>query len=431
MTALFPPLFRLRQTFERPRVDNIPATVDAELTRLNLGTKIKPGQTVAITAGSRGIANIALIIKAIVAHVKQLGGQPFIVPAMGSHGGGTVEGQVGILHGYGVTEEFCGCPIRASMETIIVCQAPEGFPVHFDKHASQADHVIVCGRVKPHTNFVGDVESGLMKMMLIGLGKHNGAKIYHRAIQNYSFPQIVRSVAKVVLEQCRVVAGVGIVENGYDETALIKAVGSDELEAREKELLIKAKQWMPRLPFDDIDVLFVEEIGKNISGAGMDTNVIGRKYTGTPEGLSETPRVKRIIVRGLTEVTHGNACGLGIAEFCLTRAVEQMDRKITVINCLTGGHPEGARTPCYFDTDRECLEAALSVIGLVDPDRARIMWIRNTLDVAEVECSAAYLDEARGRKDLEILTDLRDLPLDDRGYLPTWEEWEHGAEVVG
>jgi hypothetical protein len=430
MTALFPPLFRLRQTFERPRVDNIPATVDAELSRLNLGTKIKPGQSVAITAGSRGIANIHLIIKSIVDHVKKLGGLPFIVPAMGSHGGGTVEGQVGILHGYGVTEEFCGCPIRASMETIVVCQAPEGFPVHFDKYASEADHVIVCGRVKPHTNFVGEVESGLMKMMLIGLGKHNGAKIYHRAIQNFSFPQIVRSVATVVLERCRVVAGVGIVENGYDETALIKAVGADELEAREKELLVKAKQWMPRLPFDDIDVLFVEEIGKNISGAGMDTNVIGRKYTGTPEGLTETPRVKRIIVRGLTKVTHGNACGLGIAEFCLTRAVEQMDRKITVINCLTGGHPEGARTPCYFDTDRECLEAAMSVIGLVDPDKARVMWIRNTLDVAEVECSAAYLDEARSRKDLEILTDLRDLPLDDQGYLPSWEEWEHGAEVA-
>ena len=429
MSTLLPPMFRLRQTFDRPRVTNIPATVDAELSRLDLGAKIKPGQSVAITAGSRGIANIHLIVKAIVDHVKKLGGVPFIVPAMGSHGGGTAEGQQGILEGYGVTEDFCGCPIRASMETIVVCEAPEKFPVHFDKHASEADHVIVCGRVKPHTNFVGDIESGLMKMMLIGLGKHNGAKIYHRAIQNHSFGQIVRSVAKVVLERCRVVAGLGIVENGYDETALLKAVGPLEFEERERELLVLAKQWMPRLPFDEIDVLFVEEIGKNISGAGMDTNVIGRKYAHLPEGAFEKPQVKRIIVRGLTEVTHGNACGLGIAEFCLTRAVEQMDRKITIINCLTGGHPEGARIPCYFDTDRECLDAALSVIGLVEPEQARIMWIRNTLDVAEVECSAPYWDQCRGRSDLEILTDLREMPIDERGFLPAWEAREDHSTV--
>ena len=430
MSALYPPMFRLRQTFERPQVTDIPGTVERELAGLNLGAKIKPGQSVAVTAGSRGIANIHLVVKAIVTHLKKLGAQPFIVPAMGSHGGGTAEGQQGILEGYGITEEFCGCPIRASMETIVVCQAPEGFPVHFDRHASEADHVVVCGRVKPHTNFVGDIESGLMKMMLIGLGKHNGAKIYHRAIQNYSFGQIVRSVANIVLERCKIVAGVGVVENGYDETALIKAVAPEEFEAREKELLVKAKGWMPRLPFDEIDVLFVEEIGKNISGAGMDTNVIGRKYVGLPEGITEKPHVKRIIVRGLTEVTHGNACGLGIAEFCLTRAIDEMDRKITVINCLTGGHPEGARTPCYFDTDRECLDAALSVIGLVEPEQARIMWIRNTLDVIEVECSGAFLEEARTRRDLEVLTDLRELPLDTEGRLPSWEEWEHAVGAV-
>ncbi len=187
---------------------------------------------------------------------------------MGSHGGGTAEGQREVLESYGITEAFCGCPIRASMETVVVCQTAEGFDVHFDRHAFEADHVVVCNRIKPHTGFVGDIESGLMKMMLIGLGKHEGAKIYHRAIHDYSFGQIVRSVAGRVLESCRIVAGLAIVENGYDETAIIAGVAPGEFEAREKELLVLAKKLMPRLPFDHIDLLVIDEIGKNISGDG-------------------------------------------------------------------------------------------------------------------------------------------------------------------
>jgi hypothetical protein len=374
---------------------------------------------VAITAGSRGIANIHLIVRAIVQHVSRLGGKPFVVPAMGSHGGGTVQGQVGILAGYGITEEFVGCPILGTMETVVVCRTPEGIPVHFDRNAFEADHVIVCGRIKPHTNFNGDIESGLMKMMLIGLGKHNGAKIYHRAIQNYSFGQIVRAVAGQVLEKCRIVAGLGIVENGYDETALVKGVAPAEFEAREKELLVLAKRWMPRLPFDDVDVLLVEQLGKDISGAGMDSNVIGRKGH-IPD---ELPRVRRIIVRGLTEATHGNAAGIGQAEFCKSSVVRQINFEITNINCLTGGHPEGGRTPIHYETDRELLDAALGVVGLVEPSEARILWVRDTLHLAEVECSAAYLDQARARSDLQILTEPRPLPLDEQGQLCTLAEF--------
>jgi nickel-dependent lactate racemase len=204
-------------------VENIPHEVEQQLAALDLGRKIKPGQTVAITAGSRGIANIAIIIKAAATHFKRLGAVPFIVPAMGSHGGGTAEGQREIIEGYGITEEFVGAEIRASMETVVVDTTPQGIPVHFDKHAYGADHVLVCGRIKPHTGFVGEIESGLHKMMLIGLGKHNGAKIYHRAIQDYSWIEIVTAVAEKVLERCRVIAGLGIVENAYDETALIAA----------------------------------------------------------------------------------------------------------------------------------------------------------------------------------------------------------------
>ena len=350
MSALYPPMFRLRQTFERPQVTDIPGTVERELAGLNLGAKIKPGQTVAVTAGSRGIANIHLVVKAIVEHLKRLGAKPFIVPAMGSHGGGTAEGPARyprrLWHHRG---RFAVARSARSMETIVVCQAPEGFPVHFDQHASEADHVVVVGscqaahelrrryRKRPDED---DAHRPGQAQRREDLSPRD-SKLQLRSDRSQCRERSCLSVA-------RSSPALAIVENGYDETALIKAVASDEFEAREKELLVIAKGWMPRLPFDEIDVLIVEEIGKNISGAGMDTNVIGRKYVGLPEGITEKPHVKRIIVRGLTEVTHGNACGLGIAEFCFTRAIDEMDRKITVINCLTGGHPEGAAHAVLF-----------------------------------------------------------------------------------
>ena len=414
----YPNIFRVRQHFDAPRVDDVEAEVERVLSELNLKERINPGESVAITAGSRGIANIHRIVKATVDHAKSIGLVPFIVPAMGSHGGGTAEGQREIVENYGMTEEYCGCPIRSSMETVVVCEAEEGFPVHFDKNAYGADHVIVCNRVKPHTNFVGDIESGLMKMMLIGLGKHAGAKIYHRAIKNFSFGQIVRSVAREVLSKCRILAGVATVENHYDETAKLAAVAPEDFEERERELLVLAKEWMPRLPFDRADILSVDEIGKNISGSGMDTNVIGRKYLDHVSREDEFPKVKQIIIRGLTEVTHGNACGIGMAEFCLERAVDQVDFNITNINALTGGHATAAMVPMNFATDREVIDAAMSLIGLIDPPDARFMWIRNTLDIKEVECSEAYLDEARERSDLELLCEPRPMPFDEQGNLP-------------
>lgn len=416
-----PPLFRVRQTFPRPRIDDVPGEVERQLATLDLGRRIRPGQSVAVTAGSRGILNIHLVIRAIVAHLRALGAQPFIVPAMGSHGGGTAEGQRAIIEGYGITEEFVGCPIRSSMETVIVCQTREGFPVHFDRQASLADHVVVCGRIKPHTNFVGDIESGLMKMMLIGLGKHEGAKIYHRAILDYSFGQILRSVAGEVLGRCKIAAGVAIVENGYDETAQIAAVHPEDFARREPELLRQARAWMPKLPFEQVDLLIIERIGKNISGSGMDTNVVGRKFNDHQAAADEYPKVKRIFVRGLTEETHGNAAGIGIAEFTNRRTIEAIDMRITKINCLTGGHPTGAMLPVHYDSDRDVLEGALSTTGLAPAVDNRILWIEDTLHLAEVECSAAYLDEARGRSDLEILCEPRPLEFDAAGNLLAWE----------
>jgi hypothetical protein len=413
----YPQIFRVQQTFDAPRLDDVPGEVAAQLKTLRLERRIQPGDSVAITCGSRGIANIQLIIREIVRHFQALGAKPFIVPAMGSHGGGTAAGQRELIEGYGVTEAFCGCPIRSSMETVVVCETSEGIPVHFDSNAFAAKHVVVCGRVKPHTGFAGDIESGLMKMMLIGLGKHAGAKIYHRAIQSYSFGQIIRSVAGQVLEKCRVVAGVAIVENPYDQTAKIVAVPPAEFEAREKELLTLAKKWLPRLPFDRADVLVVDEMGKNISGTGMDTNVIGRKYNDHEPRPEEFPKLKRIIVRSLTPDTHGNATGIGLSEFCASRVVQALDPKITAINCITGGHPTAAMVPIHFESDRELLEAALQTIGLVEPPDARLMWIRNTLDIAEVELSAPFFAEAKTRSDLTILAPPRPMAFDAEGNL--------------
>ncbi len=420
-TTTYPRFFRVRQTFERPLVNDIPAEVESQLSSLNLAEKIKPGQSVAVTVGSRGVANIHTIIKAAVDHLKRLEAKPFIVPAMGSHGGGAAEGQQAIVEGYGVTEDFVGCPIRATMETVIVCETKEGIPVHFDRYAYDADHVLVVGRIKPHTGFIGDIESGLMKMMLIGLGKHEGAKIYHRAINDYSFGQIVRSVAHRVLTECGIVAGLATLENGYDETAKIEAVAPERFETREKELLVLAKQWMPRLPFRHVDVLLIDEFGKNISGSGMDTNVVGRKFLDHRAGDDEFPKVKRIIIRSLTEETHGNAAGIGGAEFCSKRVSEQIDMDITRINCLTGGSPVGAMLPVCLDTEREVLDSALSTVGLVAPENAGVLWIKNTLLVAEVECSAKYLEEAEQRDDLEVISDLRELQFDDDDDLVSFQ----------
>lgn len=425
-----PLVFRIRQKFEDPRLDDVPDQIDIQLSRLSLGRKIKVGQTVAIAVGSRGIANNRFIVKAVVDHLKGLHADPFIVPAMGSHGGGTADGQRQILESYGITEVFCACPIRASMQTEIVGQAVEGFPIHFDKYAYEADHVVVCNRIKPHTQFVGDIESGLMKMMLIGLGKRAGATIYHRAIKDYSFGQIVRSVAGVVLARCSIVAGLAIVENRQCQTAMIEAVAPQDFENREKALLIQAKQWTPRLPFDKADIVLIDEVGKNISGTGFDLTAVGRKYLTHQAAADEYPKVRMIALRDLSTESYGNAEGMGLAEFCRTRMLDKADRKVTRINTMTSGHYMGSMVPLDYDTDREMLQVMLAQIGLTEPADAKLLWIRNTKDLSQVECSAAYLSEAHDRNDLKILSDLRPLSFDAMGNLSDEHMKRGDVEIV-
>ena len=416
-----PRMMRVKQRFDGPTLEDIPGAVREEIAGLNLSGKVGKGESVAISVGSRGIANIALITRSMIEELQALGAEPFAVPAMGSHGGGRAEGQREIIESYGVTEEYIRAPIRSSMEVVQVGETGDGVPVFFDKYAYEADHVVVAGRVKPHTGFVGEIESGLHKMMLIGLGKHKGAALYHQAIVHYSFDRIVRSVGQTVIDKCGVLFGLGIVENQYDRTALVRAVEPENFVEGEKELLLLAKKWMPSLPFEQIDVLVVEEMGKNISGSGMDTNVIGRKYYDHKAAEKEYPKVTRIAVRSLTEETHGNASGIGMADYIHSRILDQIDLEATAINTMTGNHPSAGAVPISFDSDRKVLEAALSTCGLVEPPDARVMRIRNTLDVEEILVSEACEKEVARRDELSVVEPPREMQFDANNDLLPFE----------
>ncbi len=408
----FPQMIRLRQHFDAPSIKDIPVEVDAQLSSLQMQGNIQPNETVAITVGSRGIANIATIIKSICDHFKKIGAAPFIVPAMGSHGGGTVAGQVAILKDYGITEEAMQVPINATMETEVVGETSQGVPVHIDQQACQADHLFICNRIKPHTMFVGEIESGLHKMMLIGLGKHTGATLYHRATVDYSFQEIAESVSHVVIEKCGVIGGLAIVENAYDETGLLAAVAPDEFLPKEKELLILADKMMPQLPFPECDLLIVDRIGKNISGTGLDTTIVGRKYNDRVATEKDKANCKRIFVRGLTEKSHGNASGIGIAEVTNKRTVDAIDYEKTHVNCLTAGHLTGAAIPMWFHTDQEAINGILICNGLTEPENAKVIQIADTLHLSEVLVSNVYQSEIETRDDLEIIEPAAEMSFD-------------------
>jgi hypothetical protein len=396
---MLPTMLRLRQTFARPRVADIPASVARSLAAAAL--TIKPGDTVAVGAGSRGIANIDVIVGATVRYLRDLGARPFVFPAMGSHGGGTAEGQLSVLEHYGITEATMGCPVRATMDVVQVGEAL-GLPVWLDHHAAEADWIGLVNRVKPHTDFKGSIESGLFKMMTIGLGKWKGAVQYHRANVSHSYETVITAVGREMLAKARIGFGVGVVENGYDETAQVEAFAAADLEAGERRLLKSAREWMARLPFSPIDVLIVEQIGKNISGSGMDTNVIGRP-TNPFEPFPADPRITWIVALDITEESYGNATGIGNADFTTRRLVDKIDMKATLINTITACSPGMAKVPATYETDREAIETALDCIGLTPPERARVVRIKNTLMLGELEVSEAYAAEVARRSDLTRL----------------------------
>jgi hypothetical protein len=343
--------------------------------------------------GSRGISNLQRIVSGVVKEIKAFGATPFIVPAMGSHGGATPEGQVGLLAEYGITEEALGAGIEASMDTALIGTTPEGVKVFFSKAALQADGVVVINRVKPHTDFVSDtLGSGILKMLVIGLGKRTGAANFHASASRHGYEHVIRTSARITLKKTPVLCGIAILENQRHETARIELLLPEKLEEDETRLYREAKQLMPQLPMDDIDLLIIDRLGKNISGAGMDPNVIGRSIHGYSSLLGERgskPVVRRIFVRDLTPETHGNAVGIGMADFTTSRLVRGINQEISFLNALTALTPQSVQIPIHFETDREVLERALESLAMADTRQARVVRIGDTLSLENLQMSEA------------------------------------------
>lgn len=413
-----PEMVLVRQTVRGPEVTDVARAIEAELAALDLGARTRPGQTVAVTAGSRGISNIVVATAAVVAHLRVLGLEPFVVPAMGSHGGATAEGQQAVLARAGITEEAVGCPVRATMDVVEVARSSYGYPLVIDRYAAAADHLVVVNRVKPHTHNVGPVESGLAKMLMVGLGKHEGAATYHRAFTDLGFATVLADALPRLLDRLPVLAGVALVERSDDRTARVAAMAAADLLRREAELLLEAGDLLPRLPVADVDLLLIDEMGKEISGTGFDTNVVGRKPSLHTADPAAAARVRTIAVRGLTAATKGNAIGVGLAELCRSRVVRDMDLATTRVNALTAADLPAAMVPVHLETDREIVDAALAVNGLRPPAQARVVWIRNTLHTTLAACSVACLPELHDRADVEVLGAPWALPFDAAGNLP-------------
>jgi len=406
----------LRQKLNNREIGSIDDAIAAQFTRPEIRDTITPGARVVLTAGSRGVDHIADILRAAVYQVKQLGGEPFVIPAMGSHGGATAEGQRAMIEHFGVTEEYVGCPIRSSMETVHLGTLEDGVPIYFDRIAAEeADVVIPVGRVKPHTDFRGPIESGLMKMIAIGLGKQQGANWFHSQGIG-TFGELIPRVAEYSLDHVNIPFGLAIVENGYSKCAFVEAVPRKGLFEREQILLNEARSMMPTLPqVEAADVLIVDEIGKDISGDGADPNVINRDVAGVIDFTGVKPVIQRYIVRGLTPDTDGNATGIGMFDFALRRMVDGIDAIPTYMNMITAKSPQGARVPITVDTDRQALQLAIASALKVPEGQAKIMRIRNTKSVEYLRVSEPLLAEIAGDSSLEVVEDVKAIAFDPDG----------------
>ncbi len=410
-----PRMFQIRQKFKRERIlpEEIPAAIENLLREEKFSSQIKPGMQIAITAGSRGIANVALITKCIAGFVKKMGAHPFVVPAMGSHGGATAEGQAAILHSYGITEEYIGCPIYSSMEVKKIGVNEEGMDVYIDRYAAEADGIIVSCRVKPHTAFRGPFESGIMKMMAIGLGKQHGAEVCHEA----GFGQMAKYVpmfGKAILEQAPVLFAVATIENAYDETAKLAAVNADEVALLEPQLLKEAAANMPRILVEECDVLVVDQIGKNFSGDGMDPNITGTFCSPYATGGIKS---QRVCVLDLSPQTHGNGIGLGYASATTQRVFGKLDLAAMYPNAITCTVLGGVRIPIVMESDREAIQVCVQTCNGIDKANPRIVRIPNSLHIEHIMLSESYYDAVKGHPDIEILSKPEYLPFDGDGNL--------------
>ncbi|MBU1275716.1 MAG: nickel-dependent lactate racemase [Proteobacteria bacterium] len=413
----FPKIVMVKNQFPASPAVDVSFEVRRGLEALKLSAKVRPGQRVAITAGSRGVTDMVKAIAAVAAFFKELGAEPFVAPAMGSHGGATDQGQADMLAHLGITPETVGAPIQSSIATDKIGETSFGQPVVIGRDFTQADHVVVVNRVKPHTSFRGVVESGLCKMLTIGMGKETGAKLAHSQFYQHGFETVVRDIAGVVMDKVPVVCGVALVENHYEQTAYLKVCGPREFIKTDSELLEKARNFLGRVPFKNVDLLIVDEMGKNISGSGMDSNVTGRIMNQVTPEPSER-QFKRIFVRELTPESEGNALGVGTADFAAQRLVEKIDLEKTRVNCVTASVPEKGRIPLSYDQDAAAVTTALQTVGLEDFGKARVVWIKNTLELGRMFVSEALAEEAAARDNIVLEGSLTAMPFDDGGNLP-------------
>jgi hypothetical protein len=419
-----PNMIRVRQNFDAPEIHDVAAALRAELRRTDIASRVKPGMSIAVGVGSRGVAQIALIVSVTIAELKRLGARPFIVPAMGSHGGATAEGQKEVLASLGITEESAGCSILSAMDVVEVGVLENGFAVLVDKQAHEADGIIVINRIKAHNAFSGPNESGLVKMITIGLGNQKGADAAH-VLGFGHMAKLIIEMARVKLAKLPILFGVGTVENAYDQVAKIAAIPAEQIIETEQRLLPQAKSYMPRLLLQPLDILLVDQLGKEFSGGGMDPYITGRAPT---PYLDPGPTATRVVVLDVTDRSHGNSCGVGMADITTRRLFNKMDLEYTYANVLTSTVTPSARIGLIMDSDRLAIQAAIKTCNVPDRRRIRMARIANTLHVGEIYVSECMREDALRHPSIEISGDAQPWRFDSAGNLPDIGAWHQPEE---
>jgi hypothetical protein len=413
-----PRICLVKQNLPDRSIHDIPTETREQLELADFASRVRPGARVAVGAGSRGIASIATVVRAVVDYWKEHGARPFIFPAMGSHGGATAEGQASVLAHYGIAEESMGCPIVSSLEVVSTGRTPEGIETFMDRQAYQSDGVLMVNRVKWHTDFGGKIESGLCKMSAIGVGKLAGAQQYHAFGHRIGLERVVRSVYRQVAQSGKLLGGLAILEDGNHAVAKLEAVHADRLEQREEELLELVKSWMARVPVETLDLLIVDQMGKDISGTGMDTKVVNRSIHGSSNCFDTAPFIHRVFAREMSDLSYGNAVGVGMADVVADRLLAKIDWDATYLNSLTACTPPGIQTPIHFPTDRECATKIGRTAGRLDLGEVTIAWIANTNALGRMALSESLLGEIGKNPHLEVLSEPMELPFDADGNLP-------------
>jgi hypothetical protein len=408
-----PKMAKVKVKFENNKIDDLGQELKLKLNQVHIQEKIQPGMEIAIAVGSRGLDRLVELTAVTVHFLKQLGAKPFIVPSMGSHGGATAEGQREVLAHLGVTEESVGCEIRSSMEVVKVGELPNGLPIYVDKFASKADGIVVINRIKPHTAFRGPVESGIMKMISIGLGKQKGAEACHQMGFKY-MAENVPAMAKVIMEKTPFLFGVATIENAFDKVAVLEVLTPEEIVEKEPALQKQAKELLPKLFFDQLDVLLIDEIGKNISGDGMDPNITGRYPTPYASG---GPEVNKMVVLDVTVQSEGNANGVGTADFTTQRLVDKMDKEGTYANGLTSTVCAPTKIATTLPNDKMAIQAAVKTCNILDFTKVKLVRIKNTLELSQIEVSEPLLPYIAQHPNMEQISDVYEFQFDDSGNL--------------